>query len=227
VIRVEYGEQGCVLCSDLADGTIAYVDRDWLPGQSGSVPALIYSERTLSWREEKPFAVPPTVDGDGAAAAVLLAVAREVADHVIAADAHVVEVHGSGAIATAVRSLVGNMASRASDSLDAAVDVTGEPARIIDLIRRLVPLGLLVLAGEPIESDLDLDVYEDVHRRGLHIVGVPVLSPRDGSAPWEDPPQGAAWERVRAGLSELRPRELIPADAEWLRLVGGGPTLQR
>ena len=52
------------------------------------------------------------------------------------------------------------------------MDTTGDPEVIRDSTRRLSAFGILVLVGEVLGRRLDIDLYPDVHQRGLRIVGV-------------------------------------------------------
>ena len=143
----------------------AYADADWL-GPSGEPAAAL------------------VVDGDGdgerAAALVLLDLASRAAAEV--AGAARVEVVGSGFVAGAVSALVG---AGGDGPLAAIVDTSGDPERIRAALGRLDDLGTLVLAGEPLGRPLELDLYPDVHVRGLRMVGVPLRTevPREADLP--------------------------------------------
>ena len=58
------------------------------------------------------------------------------------------------------------------------VDTTGRPEVIAQALTRLADLGLLVLAGPP-PAALSLDLYSDVHVRGLRLVGVEAVCASD------------------------------------------------
>jgi threonine dehydrogenase-like Zn-dependent dehydrogenase len=96
--------------------------------------------------------------------------ARRAAD-AVPAGAGPVEVLGDGPLAALVRGLVGD--DRAGRRPAAIVDTTGDPAELEGALRRLDDLGTLVLAGPPPPEPLALDLYGDLHVRGLTIVGVP------------------------------------------------------
>ncbi|HEV2787171.1 MAG TPA: hypothetical protein VGV67_12315 [Solirubrobacteraceae bacterium] len=83
-----------------------------------------------------------------------------------------VEVTGDGELAAALRSRLGSRAARGPDAPQAAIDTTGDVATIADTLARLADLGTLVLAGPPPAAPVALDLYADVHVRGLTIVGV-------------------------------------------------------
>ena len=54
----------------------------------------------------------------------------------------------------------------------AIVDTTGDPAGIAGGLARVDDLGTVVLAGPVPEGPVALDLYADVHVRGLTVVGV-------------------------------------------------------
>jgi hypothetical protein len=81
-----------------------------------------------------------------------------------------VEVTGDGEVAAAVRAAVG--AGAAMETAPACiVETTGRPEVIERSRARQADLGLLVQAGAP--QPLTIDLYADVHVRGLRVVGVP------------------------------------------------------
>jgi hypothetical protein len=142
-------------------------------------------------------------------------VAREAAAAVAEGDTPV-EVTGDGIIARRIRAIVGSAPVPGTTGVErpgAVVDTTGDPAVILAATQRLTDFGILALVGEPLGRPLDLDLYADVHRRGLRVVGVapPLSDPVDtGGAPLPhalepDPvavaagaplPPGAAWYRI-------------------------------
>lgn len=84
-----------------------------------------------------------------------------------------VEVTGEGEVAAAVRAAVGTDAITEM-APSCIVETTGRPEVIEQSLARLADLGLLVLAGVP--QALTIDLYADVHLRGLRVVGVSPLS---------------------------------------------------
>ena len=87
-----------------------------------------------------------------------------------------VEVVGDGPLADRLRALLG----RASppDRPAATIDTTGDLAAIAEALRRLDSLGTLVLAG-PAPANAALDLYSDLHVRGLTMVGLPPAGEAD------------------------------------------------
>jgi hypothetical protein len=158
----------------LPAGSVAYVDRDWLPASSGEVPALVADAGGgLSWCGGPAVLVPNGQDSDTAASLALLAVAQAAAAAVKGVSADPVEVVGSGVIALQVRALLGDSSSeRPMEQPSAIVDTTGEPSAIVDATRRVAALGTVVLVGESLGRRAELNLYPDVHLRGLTCVGV-------------------------------------------------------
>jgi hypothetical protein len=216
VIRMETTEDGIVFVG-APTGRFAYIDHGWLPASSGSVPALSVSpQRHLAWNDGTPVEVPAPVDEDRAAALVLHAVAREAAAAVEKRPPGAVEVVGEGLIARQVRQLVDAVGGErpAAERPAAIVDMTGVPEAIVDATCRLADLGILVLVGERPDAPLELNLYPDVHLRGLTVVGVaPPLA--DGEFPATDvdePALGIGW------LARVTVGEPAPPDAPWYRV---------
>jgi hypothetical protein len=157
----------------VASGTRAYFDAEWLPSDAARFPALSIESASTRWGDERATVrMPPETDPDAAAYLVFRSLARRAAMQVPAAAGRP-EIVGSGLVSQLVAAEVRALASR--DGAPAAIiDTTCAQATIAAATSRLAPLGTLVLAGgryEPIE----LDLYPDVHSRGLRLVGVPVL----------------------------------------------------
>lgn len=162
-------ERGTVIEADLATDATAFFDADWLPDEgSAEVQALVARAGALSSGEYE-VQIPHGVDAEDAAARALAHVARAAVaavDGVVQGD---VEVIGVGAVAFLARSL---LPSRPGLPVEAVIDATGNPATIAAALGRLPELGTLVLAGEMRRCEMDLDLYRDVHVRGLRLVGI-------------------------------------------------------
>jgi len=165
---------GLALRAELPDDGVAYVDADVvLPGLADGVPALVVDDRSARWDMGPEVELPAGMAADRAAHLAFGSVAREAAGAVDASGR--TEVIGKGVVAAMVRRLVPQ--ARGDGSGDdgpprTIVDTTGDPAVLEAATRRLAGLGTLVLAGEPLGRRLSLDLYPDVHRRGLRLVGV-------------------------------------------------------
>jgi hypothetical protein len=182
---------GVLFSGDLPAGRIAYVDGAQT-NASGTVEAMIVEAGGEG-------------DDPGAALSALLAPIRAA----LAAVEGALDVLGEGAVAAALRAERAGPA--AGEPPAVVVDLTGDPERIRDATRRLADLGTLVLGRDP-AAPCDLDLYPDVHVRGLRLVGAPpaVGVRADGNGPSAQPdvvearagapaPRGAALYRVSAG----------------------------
>ncbi|MGH9062435.1 MAG: hypothetical protein ACRD0L_00370, partial [Acidimicrobiales bacterium] len=97
------------------------------------------------------------------------------------------------------------------------VDTTGRPAVVVGATCRLADLGTLVLAGEWLGSPMPIDLYRDVHRRGLRLVGVgrplPALALGETSPEAPRGLPGVLWGPPVA----IRPN-VVPPPGHWYRL---------
>jgi hypothetical protein len=131
----------------------------------------VFPDGSVAWYDGTPVRAPELADPDTTAALVLLAVAREAAAAVVGLPRGSVEVTGSGLIARLVRALVGE-AREAKARPRGIVDTTGDSDVIVDATRRLADFGVLVLACEVGTWPVELNLYSDVHLRGLTLIGV-------------------------------------------------------
>ena len=193
MIRAVANPSGVELVARLPAGAVAYLDADWLaPEAPGSPPSLVVVDGRLRFEDGPARELGADADPDLAAARVLLAVADGAAAAVRAGPA---EVLGRGLVAERVRSLLGARGVALADGVErptAIVDGTGDPASLGRATERLADLGMLVLAGEPAGRRVPLNVYTDVHRRGLRVFGVAPPAADCGAeaaaAPAVDPP---------------------------------------
>lgn len=215
MIRAEITERGVILTGAVAPGTFAYVDRDWLPAASGTVPSLAVSpDGTLAWGEESRATPPGTGDPDTAAARVLLSVARDAAAAVADLPPGSIEVIGSGLIAHLVRVLVGDASGRSAEHPRAVVDATGDPVVIVDATRRVADLGTVVLVGEALGRTVEMNLYPDVHLRGLTLVGVaPPLQQPESRAVLTDEGPLIAW--CHESLVRVSSGTVAPPRSAW------------
>lgn len=199
-----------VIESDLAPDRTAFFDADWLPDKGAAeVCALVAHDGVLSSGDYE-VRIPEGLDAEDAAARALVHVAR---DAVAAVDGVVqgqVEVLGAGAVASAARAL---LPPRDGFPVEAIIDTTGELAVIAAALGRLPELGTLVLAGEMRAHEMDLDLYRDVHVRGLRLVGI------------ANPLQGRPDLAATNGTALPPPAEAVvavplPHAALWFRMSG-------
>lgn len=177
VIRADVDAGTVELVADLSRGSLAFVDRDWLPETSGPVPAIVVSRNgRVAWGDDPAVDAFESSDPVAAAARALLAVALEAAG--VVDGLAPVSVTGGGLVAQFVRGLVERRTavpaarSRDVEPPRAIVDTTGRSAAIGDATRRVAVLGTVVLVGESSSGSVALDLYPDVHVRGLTLVGV-------------------------------------------------------
>lgn len=156
MIRVSRDLQGARLwLDDRLSGAAVFVDADWIHGADGAAALRIAD----------------APDADAAAALALVVVARSA---VAACGAGTVEVNGRGAVAASVRRLLPPGQLAADDGRPSCVvDTSGAPEAIAAACARVDDLGVVVLAGESGGSQVDLNLYPDVHVRGLTLVGIP------------------------------------------------------
>ena len=90
-----------------------------------------------------------------------------------------VEVDGFGPLATELRERLEVAGPPAGERPGTVVETTGDLARIESAIQRVDDLGTVVLAGHPADVDTTIDLYADVHVRGLTLITV-VPDPDEG-----------------------------------------------
>lgn len=83
-----------------------------------------------------------------------------------------VEVVGTGTLADEVRRLLRDRVRlpRPDERPTAIIETTGEPAELEAALQRVDDLGTVVLAGPLPSQPLALDLYADLHVRGLTLV---------------------------------------------------------
>ena len=202
-------------------GSIAYVDRDWLPAARGPVSSLtVASDGALAWCGGPPVRGASKLNPETRAALLLLAVAKDAAAAVEGVPSASVAVTGKGLIAQHVREMVGcPAAARGAERPAAIVETTGDPGVIVEATRTLSDQGTLVLVGEALGRQLDMNLYPDVHRRGLTLIGVarPLQEPGAlAAAPEEDLPVRRSCEL----LASVRSGEPLVPDATWYAVSG-------
>ena len=86
-----------------------------------------------------------------------------------------IEVVGSGALADNVRRLLAERVRRTLPDIRPAtiIETTGEADALLAALERVEDLGTVVLAGPVPNRPLAVDLYADLHVRGLVLLGVP------------------------------------------------------
>ena len=129
-----------------------------------------------------------------------------------------IAVEGRGLLARFTRILLG-LEEAEPDRPAVIVDTVGSGASIAASAGRLANLGALILAA-PTEGSVALDLYPDVHRRGLTLVGVPLLE-RAGERPAPAPDALARLARRALGAGEVESDRSVlwyrrsPSPPEW------------
>jgi hypothetical protein len=227
VIATFAADAGIGLAGELERGGIAYIDAEWIPEEPAvAVPAIVVdgAERSVRFADEPPLSIDDASDPDAVAARLVVRLCRLAA--ATATEAHPgegeVEVWGRGIVARGTAALlqtspVAPGTGRPTHARPSViVDTTGEPAWIVEATRRLSDLGTLVLVGESLDRHLSLDLYRDVHSRGLRVVGVPRLS--DLPVPQEsDSPRALA--ELTSALTEARLGSVLVAGGAWYRVA--------
>jgi hypothetical protein len=149
---------------------LAYADADWiLPGARPAARLVVRGSVDVAGAER-------------AAGIALIRLATKVQERLRAARPGGVEIVGKGLVAGVLAQLLGDRARAPGDRPATVVDTTGDPGAVGAAIARLDDLGALILAGEAGGRPLELDLYPDVHVRGLHVIGVG-LTPADIGSP--------------------------------------------
>ena len=83
-----------------------------------------------------------------------------------------VEVVGEGGLPEALRARLSGRVRAGGERPAAVIETTGELPEIEAALRRVDDLGTVVLAGPPPTRPAPLDLYADLHVRGLTVIGV-------------------------------------------------------
>jgi hypothetical protein len=83
-----------------------------------------------------------------------------------------VEVTGAGELAAAIRAELGVPREPGEERPGTVVETTGDAAEIQAALARVRDLGLVVLAAPLASGAPDLDLYADLHVRGLTVQGL-------------------------------------------------------
>ena len=183
MIRVEIEADGRISV-DAPETAIVYVDADWLASERGSIPyAAVVPGDSIVFADGRSLflPLPPDMDADTAVARAFISVARSAAAAVEDVSADSIDVVGAGIVASATRSVPAGIPNcpPAARRPAAIVEATGEAANIREACGRVEDLGIVVLAGETNRRAVELNLYPDVHVRGLTLVGVPRPSEED------------------------------------------------
>ena len=86
-----------------------------------------------------------------------------------------VEVVGTSALAEELRQVLGEriLPTQSGQRPQVIVETTGEAAALEAALQGVADLGMVVIAGPSPPGPVALDLYTDVHVRGLTLAGVP------------------------------------------------------
>jgi hypothetical protein len=199
VISAIWSEDGgLTIEADLPEGQVAVLDREWAPsGRSSAIPVVMLD----------------TDEGDATerGAAALADIARAA---VAAVTEDTVAVTGAGFVAFEARRLLRGQGRLAPDDAEfppaAFIETTGEPSVVREATERVRTMGTVALAGEPLARPYDLDLYPDIHLRGLRLLGIARPEPASGTSYKGDP---------RVGLQEIAVGDRLDDSARWYCVV--------
>jgi len=83
-----------------------------------------------------------------------------------------VEVTGESELARRMRDRLADRPLPEGRAPAAIVETTGEPDAVRGALERVDDLGTVVLAGPIAEAAVSLDLYGDLHVRGLTVIGI-------------------------------------------------------
>jgi hypothetical protein len=171
---------------DIPRGTGAFVDLDWIPAEpEREVPGLSIDADSITWRGTSLDRAGE--DAGRAAEAIFGRAAQAVATAASRDASGPALVFGCGAIAAGAAHALGVeptvVLPEKDRSLAVAVDLSGDPEAMTALAGALQGLGRLVLAGERLGRKLPLNLYPDIHVRGLTVTGIdPIAVALDDAA---------------------------------------------
>ena len=217
--------EGIALETRVEPGETGYADADWLwPGDGRVVPHLLVStDGSVRWGADAVRSSAPGTNPDLSAGLVLLELAGKAVEAVrLLASSGPIEVTGSGVIAARVREcLRASTLDLSTEAPEVIVETTGDTTVIVESTGRLASLGTLVLVGEAAEAGLSIDLYPDVHVRGLRIVGV--------APPLADSPaasgEGSLPPLFERSLSEVSSGAVLTEPSGWYRIRSEDPTV--
>jgi threonine dehydrogenase-like Zn-dependent dehydrogenase len=163
-------------------------------------------------------------DPDTSATLALMAVAQAAVAATESVSSDSIEIIGSGMIALQVRALLEHRGAEPARAYlerpEAIVDATGDPRVLVDATQRVADLGRVVLIGESLGRIAEMNLYPDVHMRGVTLVGVPPPL-HDAAAPFaQTTPDDPLVTSCREALVGITRRTHLPATGSWYRIQG-------
>ncbi len=83
-----------------------------------------------------------------------------------------VEVTGTGSLADQLRQQL-HGSGPGGRQPGTVVDTTGDPQQLERVMQRVDDLGMVILSGPPLPDHATIELYADVHVRGLTVICVP------------------------------------------------------
>lgn len=218
MIRLRREPSGSITMLGAPEGTIAYADREWLADDFAEAACLaVLPDRQVVLPDGHTQEL-SSDDADVAAARFFMAIAREAAAIVGHVPPSAAQVVGRGIVATIARSYAGIEREQVATGKPAAVvETTGRQDAIFEACRRVADLGLVVLAGEPAGRRTELNLYPDVHVRGLTLVGAPTTEGIGLLPGPADDHEGQIEADALAQLQRVAAGARLP-DGTWFRI---------
>jgi threonine dehydrogenase-like Zn-dependent dehydrogenase len=91
-------------------------------------------------------------------------------DAILAAVRGTVEVAGDGPAAAALRERLADRAPPTGEAPETVIETSGRPEALERAMARVADLGTVVAAGSPPTPDSTIDLYADLHVRGLTLI---------------------------------------------------------
>jgi threonine dehydrogenase-like Zn-dependent dehydrogenase len=149
-----------------------YMDRDWIDGDGPmnvSSAIFVHGEEVRS--PSGAMRLVGSSDRDRVVWTMIDTLAAAVAEEAGQRSA-VARVLGGGLLASRIRARI-TMNDDVTEPAEVVIETTGSAAGTTRACSVAADLGTVLLAVTPLEGTLSYDLYPDVHRRGLNLVGVP------------------------------------------------------
>jgi hypothetical protein len=197
------------LTARLPSGGAVYIDRDWLRDRKRvtATSALVFDPGSgLRWAGGAACASGDDPDADAwwllDTLAGRVAVAARTAAGKISAP---VLVPGDGLVATRVRARLAGAQATGGKPPAVVVETSGSAEGLDAACAVVADLGTVVLAVTPLGAAVAYDLYVDVHRRGLRVVGVPDPTESDRAGAEADVTVPATLEPGREAAASASP----------------------
>jgi hypothetical protein len=160
------------LLDGLSSGTAVYIDRDWVHGDG---PMNVSSAIFVHGKEVRSPSGAMRLVGSSDRDRVVWTMIDTLAEAVAAEAGQrraAARVLGGGLLASRIRARI-KTSDEVTEPAEVVIETTGSAAGTTRACSMVADLGTVLLAVTPLEGTLPYDLYPDVHRRGLNLVGVP------------------------------------------------------